>query len=322
MKIIESDNKLTPLERRQLDSAMEIAAIPAKDITYLHTAFTQAYLPKRRTTERVWERSNGALNLSIEAGRYLKPTSNPLAEGATGEWVNTDIPYGTKARLILMHLNNVAIKTQSRQIDVQDNLTSFCRLLQSKTADRRWVDGRTVNAIKNQLLCLSRAKITIAWLPDHSVEQIPHTTGDIVAAFNLWLPKDANQRLLWPSELILGEYYFESLIKHAVPLDLRAIGALSNSADKLDIYAWLSQRLHRITQPKGDFVAWARIHEQFGSEYKKMSKFREKFLINLNDVLHQYPDAKVKLVGTKTRPRGLQLLESRPPVSKKMYLVK
>jgi hypothetical protein len=33
--------------------------------------------------------------------------------------------------------------------------------------------------------------------------------------------------------------YFESLTKHAVPLDERAIAALANSPMALDVYAWL-----------------------------------------------------------------------------------
>lgn len=54
---------------------------------------------------------------------------------------------------------------------------------------------------------------------------------------------------LWTSTIHLNGKYFASLKKHAVPLDERALAALSHSAMALDIYAWLAQRLHRV--PRG-----------------------------------------------------------------------
>jgi len=39
----------------------------------------------------------------------------------------------------------------------------------------------------------------------------------IVTAFNMWFPKE--ERVLWPSIIRLSHEYFDSLQKHAVPLD-------------------------------------------------------------------------------------------------------
>ena len=60
--------------------------------------------------------------------------------------------------------------------------------------------------------------------------------------------------------------YFESLTRHAVPLDERAIAALAHSAMALDVYCWLAQRLHRIPEGKPQFVPWAALFEQFRAE--------------------------------------------------------
>jgi Plasmid encoded RepA protein len=70
----------------------------------------------------------------------------------------------------------------------------------------------------------------------------------IIDAFDLWLVKDERQRVFWPSIVRMNDRYFESLQKHAVPLDERALAALSNSPVALDLYAWLAQRLHRISK--------------------------------------------------------------------------
>ena len=50
--------------------------------------------------ERIWERKNGFLSLSIEAGRALHPE--------TQKWVNLPLPFGPKARLIQIHLDTQA----------------------------------------------------------------------------------------------------------------------------------------------------------------------------------------------------------------------
>jgi hypothetical protein len=48
----------------------------------------------------------------------------------------------------------------------------------------------------------------------------------------------------------LSDDYFDSLTRHAVPLNHMAVSALSGSAFALDVYAWLAQRLHRIPPSK------------------------------------------------------------------------
>ena len=77
-----------------------------------------------------------------------------------------------------------------------------------------------------------------------------------VSAFDLWFPKQADQRVLWPSTVRLSEEYFQSLGQHAVPLDHRAVAALASSSMALDVYVWLAQRLHRVPTGKPQFIAW------------------------------------------------------------------
>jgi hypothetical protein len=60
-------------------------------------------------------------------------------------------------------------------------------------------------------------------LPETRAYQI---NMQIIDAMELWLSKNENQRVLWPAYVELSPRYFESLAKHAVPLDERAIAAL------------------------------------------------------------------------------------------------
>jgi hypothetical protein len=108
----------------------------------------------------------------------------------------------------------------------------------------------------------------------------------------LWLGKDDRQRVLWPAVVELSPRYFESLTRHAVPLDERAVAALSNSPMALDVYAWLGQRLCRVSSSRGQFVSWASLYDQFGQGFVRMRKFRETFLGVLRAVQSQYRQAK------------------------------
>jgi hypothetical protein len=138
----------------------------------------------------------------------------------------------------------------------------------------------------------------------------------IVTAFDLWFPKDDRQRVLWPSTVRLSLDYFDSLTRHAVPLDERAIAGLSHSALGLDLYCWLAQRLHRVDPAKPAFIPWTALRDQFGWHYGRLRKFREVFCLTLDGVLTQYRDARVILDG-----RGLTLQNSPPPVRRRLSVV-
>lgn len=105
--------------------------------------------------------------------------------------------------------------------------------------------------------------------------------------FDIWFSKNPNQRVLWTSTVELSEKYFNTLIDPAVPLDSRAIAALSHSAMALDIYAWLAQRLHRVPVNQPYTVTWVNLHEQLGQGYKQIRQFRSIFLKALREVVSQ-----------------------------------
>ena len=102
-----------------------------------------------------------------------------------------------------------------------------------------------------------------------------------------------------------------------MPLGERAIGALSQSATARDVYAWLAQRLHRIPKPHRHLVPWIAVKDQFGSDFARIRKFREKFMVAMRQVNAVYPAAKIDVL-----PRGLLLHTSPPPVAKTGVVVR
>lgn len=272
------------------------------DVTFQHSILCQTSLPYRDPgpTVRRWERQQGTAALLINAGEARNKE--------TGEWVQLGLPWGPKARLVLMHLNTEAVRAQSPIVDVGDSLTAFVKRLGLDTG------GRTVRTIKDQVGALSASLIRMAYEGASGDYQFD---TKVVSGFDLWFPKDERQRVLWPSTVKLSLDYYESLKAHAVPLDERAIGSLSHSAMALDIYAWLAQRLHRIQKPHRQFIAWPSVKEQFGADYGSLPKFRQVFMTALRQVHAVYPAMKIDVTG-----HGLFLYTSPPPVAKTGVVVK
>jgi hypothetical protein len=292
----DSSTDLTPVQQRRVKASVDMAEGPAGEITYQHTVLCQTALPYRNPGDRVrrWERQQGIVALEVEAGRAL----NPL----TRRYVDVGLPYGSRPRLVTAHLNREALLRGSPRIEVGSSLTAFIRRILDRAPD-----GREVHRFKDQLSRLSAATVRMA--VNLSEDRAFQVNTQIVDVMELWLAKDERQRVLWPSVVELSPRYFDSLARHAVPLDERAIAALANSALALDLYSWLAQRLHRIPKGSPQRVLWAALHGQFGHGYAEPKFFRRDFLRVLALVHTQYRSAKVAADAA-----GLELRHSPPPV--------
>lgn len=293
----------SPIQQRLLDLGSEISLSPPDELAFSHSILCQCSLPAARPAPetRVWERRQGRATLLVEAGKALDPN--------TGHYVDLGLPYGPKARLLLMHLNSEAVRRQSPVIPVEDSMTAFFRRLMDKA-----LDGRQIRMLKTQLSALAAANFRMGIV--QGGERAMQVNTHVVGAMDLWLEKDASQRVLWPSTLRLSLDYYDSLTRYAVPLDERAIAALAHSALALDIYCWLAQRLHRIAPSAPQFVPWAALYEQFGEGYKQIRFFRRDFLKLLTKVREAYPDARFS-----HDQRGMVLEASAPPVAKRLFTV-
>lgn len=283
---------------KQVQSSVEISMedIANNDIAYQHSVLCQTALPYSNPKDAtLWQRKQGAASLAIQTRQVVNPK--------TGDYEHIGLPYGAKARLILSYINTQAIIQKDPRIYAQDNMTSFIRSLGLS------VHGKSIHSIKDQLRRLSAANISLSYSDD---ERYVEDNTQIIKRLNLWFPKDENQRVMWDSYIDLSTDYFNSLLSHSIPLDIRAMAALSNSALALDVYSWIAQRLHRIDRSQGQFIAWVNLKKQFGFGYKDMKKFKEKFRGVLKRVIGQYPDARHSVLEIDNK--GLRLTNAKPPV--------
>lgn len=291
-----TDDRLTPTEKRLIEAGTAIRTSPpaSGELDFLHTILCQTGLPYRDPgqDQRTWDQRQGNAVLAIEAGRIMDPE--------TGDMVPVGLPFGEKARLVLIHLTGEALRVGSPEVEVEGSLTAFVGAIGLPT------DGRTIRTVKDQLGRLSAATVRMAYRSEGRAMQVNST---LVRGMDLWAPSTPRQRVLWPSKIVLSDDFFRSIQNHAVPLDRRAISSVKHSAMALDAYCWLAQRLHRIEPGEGQLLRWANLHEQFGAGFKRVRKFREKFAIATREVLLVYPAARIE-----TAPEGLILHHSPPPV--------
>lgn len=294
--------RLSTIGRQFLPEGTAAADLSPSAILYQHTVLCQTALPYRDPGDAVreWEREQGAVALKVSAGEARDP--------ATGRWVKLGLPFGPKPRLILAHLNREALVRGSPEIEVETSLTAFVRRVQGRDPT-----GPEIRLFKEQMGRLATALVRLAIAGDQYGFQVD---SKIVGAFDLWFPKD-RQRVLWPQRVRLGLEYFESLQRHAVPLDERALAALAHSAMALDLYAWLAQRLHRVKPERPQFVTWKALKDQFGGDYERVRDFRRVFLRTLGLVLSRYQAARLD-----ADEKGLTLHHSPPPVRGHLAIVR
>jgi hypothetical protein len=295
---------MTAIQKRVHDTSIQMVMYKGtiKDAIFQHSVLCQTFLPYRNPGNeiRIWKQKQGNVSLAIQASESFNPEIDDF------EFIG--LPYGSKARLILAHLNSESIRNQSRTIDVEESMTAFIKRMGLNS------DGRTIKEVKNQLRRLTTSTLSLGYSDVNGGGQVDLK---IVKAMNIWFPKDDRQRVLWNSTIQLTEDYFNSLVNHAIPLDERALAALSHNAMALDIYAWLAQRLHRINPAKAQFVGWKDLKDQFGSGYSEMYKFKQIFRKYLKLTMLQYPQGRLE----EEKNKGLWLYHSPSPIERKTFII-
>src|ERR1019366_8284071 len=110
----------TRIRERLIDAAVLLdSPNDPLSVLYQHSVLCQTCLPFRDPGDdaRVWERVNGGVRLKVLAGEAMHPER--------GDFVPVGLPFGPKARLVLMHINQQALLSRSLCIEIEDSLTRF-----------------------------------------------------------------------------------------------------------------------------------------------------------------------------------------------------
>ncbi len=299
----------TPAERRRLQGRYIAAhsimsAVPdADELAFLHSGLCQTYLPHARlpSNQAVWTRSSGRFSLIVQPGLiddrpHLVRGRQPTPEEQEAMFVG--VPYGARARLILIYLQTEGVR--GAEVQLGESLSAWIRALGLTVTGGR---NGSITGIREQALRIARCRFTLDWTGPRGTRGV----RDIQIVRGLDVAATDGSNAVWPRVVYLDPEFQAHLAEHAVPLDRRAIAHLAGNSLSLDLYALFAYRLPRLSAP-GLHLSWQMLQEQLGSQ-GSAKEIARRIRDALPDVLAVYPEARVAV----TR-HGLMLRASAPSV--------
>lgn len=258
-------------------------------ITY--SGFALTALPHRRLPdEQPWERRGHRIRLLIEPGRL--PVRN-------GGFKLYGVPYGSRARMILLYLQTRAIQTDSREVELGRSMHEWLDRMGLS------VGGQTYRDIREQASRIAACNLTFAW--DDANGMGFEKDSIVKGGVHFSMEGNASQNRLWEDRVCLSEAFFRELKAHPVPIWEPALRYIQNNSTSIDIYIWLAYRLHSLS--RSTTLTWPAVFEQFGAGYSRLRDFRKRFIEALHLALAVYPEARIDISET-----GLVLHPSAPPI--------
>jgi hypothetical protein len=293
--LIEAKGKQEALKfdfgRQVVEAASAYMSDEESGIGFLYSGWCQAALPHRRLpSDQGWQIDGERVRLIVEPGMRGSPSGKPEPVG---------IPYGSRARLILLRLQSRALATNSRDVELGKSLRDWLSRMGIP------VGGRSLKDVRDQTERISRCRLTFE--VRHG-GRIGMANQNIMESAIFLEAEDPSQGPLFAQHARLSEAFFESLKRHPVPLEESAIRAIANNSMALDVYAWLAYRLHVLAKPTP--VSWKALKQQFGAGFSRIDNFKVTFVSNLRLATAVYRDAKIE-----DDSQGLVLHPSRPPVA-------
>ena len=281
------DAKTRPL----VDIAAEVLADDSQRIGISYTGFCLTALPHKRLDDNMpWEKRGHRVTLLVEPGR--------LKDG--GRMKLYGVPYGARARMILLYLQTQAIRTGSREVALGRSMRDWMERMGLS------VGGETARALREQAARISACSLKFFW-EDGAYDGFERAA--IVRSGLRFHAEDPAQGSLWEDRVLLDETFFAALRDHPVPLLEAAIRQLCDRSMSLDIYVWLAWRLHSLNRPTS--ISWPALHAQFGTGYKAVRQFKPRFIEALGAALAAYPEARTEL-----EDKAMTLYPARPPVAR------
>ena len=297
-QLIRDEGRQSALEfgfdRLEVEAASSYLADEEGGIGFLYSGWCQTALPHRRLLDADgWQIQTDHTTLIVEPGMRAGPAGKPIPVG---------VPYGSRARLILIFLQSEAIRSRSREIELGGSLRAWLARLGIPQG------GTSLAAVRDQAERLARCRITFEVQSGNATGMLSQTLID-GALFVDESDLSAGRAPRFLDRARLSQAFFDALKKHPVPLEESAIKSVSNNSQALDAYTWLAYRLHCLTAPRK--VSWRALKVQFGAGFGRLDHFRARFLPNLRLALAVYPEAKVEI-----GEGGIILHPSRPPIAK------
>ena len=134
------------IARSVVEAAVGYMSSEDTDIGYFFSGWAQAALPHRRLPDdQAWQVTTDRATLIVQPGLLPNPDGQPISVG---------VPYGSRARLILLYLQTEAVRTNSRQIELGRSLHAWLRRLEIP------IGGKQMTSVRDQAERISRCRLS------------------------------------------------------------------------------------------------------------------------------------------------------------------
>jgi len=277
---LELELDLTPDDLQTARIAARFMSDERVGPSFVHPAICLTTLPHRaQPPEKIWVRDTGRARLSIQP---ITPDSGtPIG-----------VPYGSRARMILLYLMTEAVKNRSRYVELGRSMYAWLRSMGIP------ICGKNYAAVVDQSKRIEYSLMSFRYRGDDGITEIK----DLFIRGSFRPFQDSDEKTVE-----LSEGFYDALLRRPVPVVEAAVRALSDTCMPLDIYLWLAYRLHALETSV--VVPWHSLHTQFGADTRLLKHFKPRFHRALRTALAVYPEGRAIMVD-----KGCRIEPSTPPV--------
>jgi len=259
-------------------------------IGFAFNGWAQAALPHRRlANDAAWKIESGDVTLMVQPGQRRTPSGKVEFIG---------VPYGSRARLIILYLQTEALRTGSREVELGRSLRAWLMQLGIP------LGGKSIRDVRDQTERILRCRLTFE-VNQQGCHGIIHQHIVDAAMFE---GEGARHGAMMVDRVLLCDSFFKRLMRSPVRIEKAAIRAINNNSMAIDVYCWLAHYLPQLTEDH--MLSWSALQVQFGSRFQRPDHFRARFLENLGLALAVYRNA-----GVDVMRDGLLLHASDPPAA-------
>jgi hypothetical protein len=285
----------TSLERICVEAAAAMAERATDPKQIIHGSLAITCLPHREPVsgQPVWRRRGGYHQM-------FELTSGP-----------SGFPFGAKARIMLLHLVDRAIRSGSPAADVGTSMRGWLQsigvALGGMSYNHIGEQGRRIADCGLRIIATEDALPSAPTFPDARAFIAAFEMEQADGETEIALPGTINDIPLFPKRALLDPGFYAYVCKNQVALDRLAIDQIGDNGWALDLYIWLATELPSLTETRQ--IPWSVICRDGLGDRGPAHRIKAKLLKTLPLVAAIYPSARIT-----TNADGLLLSPSPAPV--------
>jgi hypothetical protein len=295
------------------------------DLAFINRTFCLVGLPLRRQFERD-KKTRKAVEPQREVSAFSRVDDRysftvnsrtvvlPSEIHPNGLHVPIGIPFGAKARLIILWMTTQSRLTGSRWLEL-GRISDWLESVGIAPHPESYV------AAREQLIRLAFCHFTMVYA-DREKRQDLFRDCSLIDSKIFAQDDIANygagelKKLRYPVGIQLTTQAFEQFTgPDVIPICTEALRKINNNAVAIDVYLYLHFLLPSIPRGEKVLLSWKKLARQFGNVGETAARFRQMFHVSVEQALHAYRDADFNITD-----EGYELRYS-PPAEPQKTLV-